>query len=224
MARHLYRLGGWAFDHRKRVLVVWLVALATVFGAAAAFSGKITSAFTVPGIPSQPALDQLGAKFPAAADGMARMVFAAPEGHAGDPASSAGIGRSVTARPVWSPTSSTPRAKTVSSRPSRSLMCTSRLAAAETRPRPNSRASPTRPGPPGCGSNSAAAAAATGPRPRPRGRRDGRHRRAGDHVRLARRRRAAAAHRADRRRHRRRRASRALQRHRDLLHRTDAGR
>ena len=49
MARHLYRLGGWAYDRRRLVLVAWLVALGLVFGAAAAFSGKTTNEFSVPG-------------------------------------------------------------------------------------------------------------------------------------------------------------------------------
>src|SRR5262245_4851250 len=80
MARHLYRLGGWAYDRRRRVVAVWLVALALVFGAAAAFSGKTTNEFSVPGTESQQAQDLLEKKFPGAGSGTARMVFAAPEG------------------------------------------------------------------------------------------------------------------------------------------------
>jgi RND superfamily putative drug exporter len=80
MARHLYRLGGWAFDHRRSVLAAWLVVLAVVFGASAAFSGKTTNAFSVPGTESQQAQDLLDQKFPGAGGGTARMVFAAPAG------------------------------------------------------------------------------------------------------------------------------------------------
>jgi uncharacterized membrane protein YdfJ with MMPL/SSD domain len=80
MARHLYRLGGWAFDRRRSVLAGWLVALALVFAAAAAFSGKTTNAFSVPGTESQQAQDLLDKKFPGAGGGTARMVFAAPAG------------------------------------------------------------------------------------------------------------------------------------------------
>ena len=80
MARHLYRLGGWAFDRRRSVLAGWLVLLALVFGAAAAFSGKTTNAFSVPGTESQQAQDLLDKKFPGAGGGTARMVFAAPAG------------------------------------------------------------------------------------------------------------------------------------------------
>jgi putative drug exporter of the RND superfamily len=80
MARHLYRLGGWAFEHRKRVLVVWLVVLGLVTAGAAAFSGKTTNEFSVPGTESQQAQDLLDKKFPGAGGGTARMVFAAPAG------------------------------------------------------------------------------------------------------------------------------------------------
>jgi uncharacterized membrane protein YdfJ with MMPL/SSD domain len=80
MARHLYRLGGWAYDRRRRVVAAWLVALALVFGAAATFSGKTTNEFSVPGTESQQAQDLLEQKFPGAGGGTARMVFAAPAG------------------------------------------------------------------------------------------------------------------------------------------------
>jgi uncharacterized membrane protein YdfJ with MMPL/SSD domain len=80
MARHLYRLGGWAFDRRRRVLAAWLVVLALVGVAAAAFSGRTTSEFSVPGTESQAAQDLLDQKFPGAGGGVARMVFAAREG------------------------------------------------------------------------------------------------------------------------------------------------
>ena len=80
MARHLYRLGGWAYDRRRRVLALWLVALVAVFGAAATFSGKTTNEFSVPGTESQQAQDLLEQKFPGAGGGTARMVFAAPAG------------------------------------------------------------------------------------------------------------------------------------------------
>src|SRR5262245_20756258 len=80
MARHLYRLGGWAYDRRRRVVAVWLVALALVFGAAAMFSGKTTNEFSVPGTESQQAQELLEQKFRGAGGGTARMVFAAPAG------------------------------------------------------------------------------------------------------------------------------------------------
>jgi uncharacterized membrane protein YdfJ with MMPL/SSD domain len=80
MATFLYRLGGWAFDHRKRVIAAWLVAIGLVVASAAAFSGQTNNKFTVPGTESQRAQELLEQKYPAASGAYARMVFAAPEG------------------------------------------------------------------------------------------------------------------------------------------------
>jgi RND superfamily putative drug exporter len=97
MARHLYRLGGWAFDRRRSVLAAWLVVLAVVFAASAAFSGKTTNAFSVPGTESQQAQDLLDKKFPGAGGGTARMVFAAPAGESlMDPSNRAAVEASIT--------------------------------------------------------------------------------------------------------------------------------
>ena len=80
MAKHLYRLGGWAFDHRRKVLVGWVVALALVIASAGAFSGQTVNKFEVPGTESQQAQDLLREKYPGAGGAAARMVFAAPSG------------------------------------------------------------------------------------------------------------------------------------------------
>jgi putative drug exporter of the RND superfamily len=80
MARHLYRLGGWAFDHRRKVLVGWVVALALVIASAGAFGGQTVNKFEVPGTESQQAQDLLREKYPGAGGAAARMVFAAPKG------------------------------------------------------------------------------------------------------------------------------------------------
>jgi putative drug exporter of the RND superfamily len=80
MARHLYRLGGWAFDHRRKVLVAWIVALAVVIASAGAFSGQTVNKFEVPGTESQQAQDLLREKYPGAGGAAARVVFAAPKG------------------------------------------------------------------------------------------------------------------------------------------------
>jgi uncharacterized membrane protein YdfJ with MMPL/SSD domain len=80
MATHLYRLGGWAFEHRRRVLVAWVVILGLVVASAAAFSGATSNKFVVPGTESQQAQDLLEKKFPGAGGASARVVFAAPEG------------------------------------------------------------------------------------------------------------------------------------------------
>src|SRR6478609_10292694 len=78
MATLLYRLGHFATRRRWAVLIVWLALLIGL--AAAAFSGTMTSSFTIPGTQAQAALDQLGEKIPGAGDATGRIVFAAPEG------------------------------------------------------------------------------------------------------------------------------------------------
>ena len=80
MATLLYRLGHFATRRRWAVLIVWLALLIGLGGAAAAFSGTMTSSFSIPGTKAQAALDQLGEKIPGAGDASGRIVFAAPAG------------------------------------------------------------------------------------------------------------------------------------------------
>ncbi|MET9384268.1 MMPL family transporter [Streptomyces sp. NPDC002928] len=80
MASRLYTWGLWAARRRGRVIAVWLLLLAVVGGLGITLHGKVTTQFTVPGIESQRAQDLLEEKFPEAAGGTARVVFAAPEG------------------------------------------------------------------------------------------------------------------------------------------------
>ena len=80
MATRLYRLGGWAFEHRWRVVAIWVTVLVAVFASAAAFGGKTNDKFSVPGTESQQAQELLEQKYPAASGTYARLVFAAPEG------------------------------------------------------------------------------------------------------------------------------------------------
>jgi RND superfamily putative drug exporter len=49
MATVLYRLGRASFRHRWLVLVLWIVVLGALGGAAAAFKGPTSSDFTMPG-------------------------------------------------------------------------------------------------------------------------------------------------------------------------------
>jgi RND superfamily putative drug exporter len=87
MATLLYRLGHFATRRRWAVLIVWLALLIGVGGAAAAFSGTMTSSFSIPGTKAQAALDQLGQEIPGAGDSTGRIVFAAPDGQTlADPA------------------------------------------------------------------------------------------------------------------------------------------
>ncbi|MGW0796008.1 MMPL family transporter [Streptomyces sp. NPDC002692] len=80
MAKRLYALGRWAARRRGRVLAMWVLLLAVAAGLGTALGGKVTTEFSVPGVESQQAQDLLKAKFPQAAGGTARIVFAAPEG------------------------------------------------------------------------------------------------------------------------------------------------
>jgi uncharacterized membrane protein YdfJ with MMPL/SSD domain len=80
MAKHLYRLGGWAFQRKKTVLALWAMVLVGVIASAMAFGGSTNDKFTVPGTESQDAQELLEQKYPEASGTYARVVFAAPEG------------------------------------------------------------------------------------------------------------------------------------------------
>jgi uncharacterized membrane protein YdfJ with MMPL/SSD domain len=80
MATYLHRLGGWAFEHRRKVLAGWLLALVLVVAGAASFGGQTSDRFAVPGTEAQRAQDLLHEKFPGAGGAAARVVFAAPRG------------------------------------------------------------------------------------------------------------------------------------------------
>src|SRR5262245_10205437 len=80
MATYLYRVGGWAFEHRWRVAGIWAAVIAIVFACASAFSGQTNDKFEVPGTESQQAQDLLAKKFPEASGASARVVYAAPRG------------------------------------------------------------------------------------------------------------------------------------------------
>ncbi|MFI7538803.1 MMPL family transporter [Streptosporangium sp. NPDC049376] len=99
MAAVLYRLGRFSFRRRGRVLAAWLILLALLGGAAAAFSGPTTDNFTMPGTESQRALDSLRRQFPQAGGTTGTIVVAAPEGGKLDPAALAPIVREAAAVP-----------------------------------------------------------------------------------------------------------------------------
>jgi uncharacterized membrane protein YdfJ with MMPL/SSD domain len=80
MATYLHRLGGWAFDNKKKVLLGWIAVLAVVVAGAAALSGQYSDKFEVPGTESQQAQDLLHQKYPGAGGASARVVYRAPEG------------------------------------------------------------------------------------------------------------------------------------------------
>jgi RND superfamily putative drug exporter len=80
VATSLYRLGGWAFDNRRKVLAGWIAVLVLVGAAAAAFSGQFSTKFEVPGTESQRAQDLLHEKYAGAGGASARVVYVAPKG------------------------------------------------------------------------------------------------------------------------------------------------
>ncbi|BCJ56260.1 membrane protein [Actinoplanes sp. NBRC 14428] len=80
MATLLYRLGRASFRRRKLVVVLWLVVLAALGGAALAFKGETASNFTMPGTESQRAIDALRQEFPEASGATGTIVVAAPQG------------------------------------------------------------------------------------------------------------------------------------------------
>jgi RND superfamily putative drug exporter len=80
MATYLYRLGGWAFDHRRTVLLGWVLGLVLVVASASAFSGQFSEKFEVPGTESQRAQDLLYEKYPGAGGASARVVYQTPAG------------------------------------------------------------------------------------------------------------------------------------------------
>ncbi|MFJ6897483.1 MMPL family transporter [Streptomyces hokutonensis] len=80
MASRLYAWARLAVTRRGRVIGVWLLLLVAVGGLGITIHGKVASDFTVPGIESQKAQDLLEEKFPDAAGGVIRVVYAAPKG------------------------------------------------------------------------------------------------------------------------------------------------
>lgn len=83
----LYRLGRWSALHPGRVLVAWALVALVVGGLALAFGESTSDNLTVPGTPSQRALDLLEQEFPDQAGGRAVAVFGSREGKISDPAS-----------------------------------------------------------------------------------------------------------------------------------------
>jgi putative drug exporter of the RND superfamily len=76
----LYSLGRWAVRARRLVLVIWVVALALVGGAAGLLQQDLDNAVTIPGTESQAALDRLAATFPQVSGASAQVIVVAPEG------------------------------------------------------------------------------------------------------------------------------------------------
>ena len=91
MTLALYRLGRWCARHRWPVIALWVVAALVTAGAAARWGEASSESIEIPGTESQRAIDLLEERFPEAAGGRARVVFATDEGKVTDPAPRSGI-------------------------------------------------------------------------------------------------------------------------------------
>jgi putative drug exporter of the RND superfamily len=70
----LGRLAGWAYDHRRRVLLAWAVALIALIGLALSWGSAFSSNFAAGNSASQQAQNLLAARFPAQAGDTADIV------------------------------------------------------------------------------------------------------------------------------------------------------
>ncbi|GAB3698496.1 MMPL family transporter [Corynebacterium nasicanis] len=100
MAKFLFKLGRWSFHRKWIVILLWLVTLAGVAGAAAALQKPFSNEFSIGGTPSIDATKLLVQKFPEGGNPVnaasVTVVFAAPEGEQlADPENSAAIDRVV---------------------------------------------------------------------------------------------------------------------------------
>ena len=81
----LQRLAAWSYRHRRRVLVLWIVALVLVSAIGSSVGSTFTQGFALKGTESQQAADLLEARFPARAGDEGQIVFAR-DGGVEDPA------------------------------------------------------------------------------------------------------------------------------------------
>lgn len=101
MAKFLFKLGRWSFHRKWIVILLWLVTLAGVAGAAVSFQKPFSNEFSIGGTPAIEATKTLVQKFPEGGNPVnaasVNVVFAAPEGEElADPENSAAIDTVVT--------------------------------------------------------------------------------------------------------------------------------
>ena len=80
MSGVLYRIGRACYAHRWLVAAVWLLLLVGAGAGMKIGGGQLDNTFTIPGSPSQTALDQVKNDFPDAGGTSAQLVFAARGG------------------------------------------------------------------------------------------------------------------------------------------------
>ncbi len=74
------RLGRWCFEHRKRVVAVWLLAIVVIAGVSVAVGSSFNSNLSLPGSDSQAAATLLTQNFPAASGEGDQVVIQAAHG------------------------------------------------------------------------------------------------------------------------------------------------
>ena len=74
------RLGRWCFEHRKRVVAVWLLAIVVIAGVSVAAGSSFNSNLSLPGTDSQAAATLLTQNFPAASGEGDQVVIQAAHG------------------------------------------------------------------------------------------------------------------------------------------------
>jgi RND superfamily putative drug exporter len=96
MSGVLYRVGRACFAHRWLVVGIWLAVLVAAGTGMKIGGGQLDNTFTIPGSPSQTALDQVKTDFPDAGGTSAQLVFAARGGTTvSSPANAAAISRAL---------------------------------------------------------------------------------------------------------------------------------
>ena len=75
MSRYLHRLARWCYEHRRRVLVAWIVLAAVVVSLGAAGHGKENDNITIPGTESQHVANLLKQKLPALSGAQTQVAF-----------------------------------------------------------------------------------------------------------------------------------------------------
>ncbi len=71
----LGRLAGWCYDHRRLVVIIWILAVIAVIGSAQAFGSRFSDSFSSGNSPSQQAENLLARRFPAQAGDTADVVL-----------------------------------------------------------------------------------------------------------------------------------------------------
>jgi putative drug exporter of the RND superfamily len=71
----LFRLAGWCFDHRRTVLIAWILVAAAVIGTAVSFGSQFSDNYSSASLASQRAQNLLSARFPAQAGATVDIVM-----------------------------------------------------------------------------------------------------------------------------------------------------